>query len=64
MTYEITVVVHDGQPEVEHGGDIPDGRYIITGTPGTHGPEPSVRFVRHENYTGTTRPRGGQESEF
>ena len=61
MAYEISVVVHDGQPEVEHSGEIPDGRYVVSGTPGTHGPEPSVRFIRHENYTGIARPRGGRE---
>lgn len=64
MPYTIDVVVHDGQPQVEHSGDIPDGRYTITGTPGQHGPEPSVRFTRHENHIGTTAPREGRESSW
>lgn len=64
MTYSMTVVVRDGQPEVEHSGDIPDGRYEVSGTPGQHGPEPSVRFTSHENYTGHAKPPAGSEDGF
>lgn len=61
MTYKIEVVVHDGMPEAVASGEIPDGVYVIAGTPGTHGPEPSVHYVRPENYTGTARPLGAEE---
>lgn len=64
MTYTMTVVVHDGQPQVEHSGEVPDGRYEISGTPGQHGPEPSVRFVRHENHPGTAAPPPPPESRW
>lgn len=64
MTYKIEVVVHEGMPEAVPSGEIPDGVYVIAGTPDTHGPAPSVRFVRHENYTGEARPLGAGEGSL
>lgn len=54
MTYSITVMVRDGQAEVEVAGKVPDGRYEVSGTPSAHGPEPSVRWTDPRNIIGST----------
>lgn len=62
MTYSIAVVVTDGKAEVETSGEVPDGHYEIAGNPDAHGPNPGVRFTRHENRPSSgARPPGGRE---
>lgn len=62
MTYSITVVVKDGKATVETSGEVHDGRYEIAGTPDDRGPNPGVRFTRHENYHGPADGPAGRKA--